>query len=363
MEKINIAEILKDCPSGMELDCTMYEGVKFMEVDTESNTIILLVGNKFIRRLNKYGQDDNVELAKCVIFPKGKTTWEGFVPPCKFKDGDIVVTKTSHNFIFYSIYKDVENGKVLTYVDYHIDSNRLLFNNDTLTSLCFIDEIVEQRLATEEEKQKLFDVIKENGYKWNAETKTLEKLIKPKFKVGDRIVKKGSACVPLIITGVSDDCYYSNTENSVGVLSVADQDDWELVKDNINPKFKVGDRIKKKGVDDVYALEIAAVTPTIYTLKNCDGFLYVESTDKEYELVPNKFDINTLKPFDKVLVRHNKDNKWCGSLISHIDSNYHSYCYKYVTVAGKSYPMCIPYEGNERLRGTTDDCDEFYKTW
>ena len=41
------------------------------------------------------------------------------------------------------------------------------------------------RLATEEEKQKLFDAIKTNGYCWNAETKTLEKL--PKFKVRDRI--------------------------------------------------------------------------------------------------------------------------------------------------------------------------------
>lgn len=37
--------------------------------------------------------------------------------------------------------------------------------------------------ATEEEKQKLFKAIKDNGYKWNPETKTLEKLIEPKFKV------------------------------------------------------------------------------------------------------------------------------------------------------------------------------------
>ena len=37
------------------------------------------------------------------------------------------------------------------------------------------------RLATEEEKQRLFDAIKERGYRWNAETKILEKLIKHKF--------------------------------------------------------------------------------------------------------------------------------------------------------------------------------------
>lgn len=27
--KINIVELLKDCPQGMELDCTMYEDVYF----------------------------------------------------------------------------------------------------------------------------------------------------------------------------------------------------------------------------------------------------------------------------------------------------------------------------------------------
>ena len=79
----DLRKILKNCPSGMELDCTMYNGVEFMEVDTESDTIILRVGNKFIRRLNKYGQEDNVDYAKCIIFPKGKTTWNGKHPLCK----------------------------------------------------------------------------------------------------------------------------------------------------------------------------------------------------------------------------------------------------------------------------------------
>ena len=44
------------------------------------------------------------------------------------------------------------------------------------------------RLATEEEKQILFDAIKENGYKWNAETKTLE-ITRLNFKVGDWIIR------------------------------------------------------------------------------------------------------------------------------------------------------------------------------
>ena len=29
MEKINVAELLKDCPRGMELECLMFEGLEF----------------------------------------------------------------------------------------------------------------------------------------------------------------------------------------------------------------------------------------------------------------------------------------------------------------------------------------------
>ena len=181
--KINIAELLKDCPIGMELDCAIFNDVTLYRIDTSLENeypIRIETKNGNFLDLTKYGTYSNVEEAKCVIFPKGKTTWEGFHKP--FKDGDIVVTKTSNNFIFYSIYKGVENRKVLTYVDYHFDSNRLMFN-DNLSSLCFIDDIVEQRFATEDEKQELFDAIKANGYKCSEETKTLEKLTPNKFDI------------------------------------------------------------------------------------------------------------------------------------------------------------------------------------
>lgn len=42
--------------------------------------------------------------------------------------------------------------------------------------------------ATKEQHDALMKAINDAGYKWKAETKTLEKLIQPKFKVGDKIV-------------------------------------------------------------------------------------------------------------------------------------------------------------------------------
>lgn len=422
--KINVAKILKDCPKGMELNCTMFDDVVFERVDSE-----LLTWQIILRRLksnttfitNKYGQYYNAEDGKCVIFPKGKTTWEEFTPPCQFKDGDVLFVDCSNGedkgYQYIFILNNPEfYGKWHSYC--HLDELGYFHSKETYLT----DEEYHPRLATEDEKQRLFGAIKDNGYRWNEETKSLEKLedddkgnisdgyhtfnelyeyrllynasmfnefakqglydvhkskrhsdgtipfgdenwfivqaelptgqisnhyemkdwdlfnvpekekanhydghtpkdvakrlrdflslkklIKPKFKVGDKIVTKNSICAPVLITQVSDEFYYSQTKNSVGVLAISDQDKWELA--------------------------------------------------------PNKFDISTLKPFDKVLVRHDRDNTWCGSLLSHMDNKSSSYCYKFVTTAGKSYPMGIPYEGNEHLLGTANDCDSYFKTW
>ena len=73
-----------------------------------------------------------------------------------------------------------------------------------------------------------------------------------------------------------------------------------------------------------------------------------------------KFDPNTLKPFDKVLVRIGKnDYKWSCDLFSYINNDtcrYHGvgYCAKY----------CIPYnDETKHLLGTTAEAPEYYRYW
>lgn len=303
-QKINIAELLKDCPTGMELGCTMYDNVVLDTISDGSIYPIKIKTPEHFIFLTKNGCYSDNKFSKCVIFPKGKTTWEGFVPPCKFKDGDVLFVDCSdgedktYQYIF--ILNKIEfYGKWYSYC--HLNG----VGDFHLTTMYLTDDEFHPRFATEEEKAKLFDAIKANGYKWNAENKTLEKLSEPKFKVGDRIKHKTYISQGAVVTEIKDTHYI---------------------------------------LDDESALP--------FTFQD------------EYDLVPNKFDITTLVPFEsRVLVRHNKDNKWCGSFFSHIDGDFHSHCYKYVTIAGKSYPMCIPYEKNEHLLGTTDDCDEYFKTW
>lgn len=187
MENINIAELLKDCPPGMELNCTMYEGrVTFVKID-ENDTYPIIInvqhnGNITIYQLTKTGQPCIESHTKCIIFPKGKTTWDGFHRP--FKDGDIIHVCDEYSdatFNYVAIIKQIETGgKIHCYCFYN-------FEEDYFNTNDFLYDINNTRFATEEEKQKLFDAVKADGYKWNPETKTLEKLIEPKFKDGDII--------------------------------------------------------------------------------------------------------------------------------------------------------------------------------
>lgn len=85
-KKINIAELLKNCPKGMELDCAMLENVVFDHIYEGIYPIRIRKKDGSLEMLTENGCFHLSKDAKCVIFPKGKTTWEGFVPPY-VKDG------------------------------------------------------------------------------------------------------------------------------------------------------------------------------------------------------------------------------------------------------------------------------------
>ena len=177
MNKINIAELLRDCPKGMELDCTMFENVTFEGIKQDEYPIIIKMKEPSMTiSLTENGCWNLYNSAKCIIFPKGKTTWEGFTPPCKLKDGDIVATQGGE---WIGITEGGENGLFIpTYCVIKSNGNFEAYFNEK-KKWCFA------RLATEKEKEKLFQAIKDNGYRWNEENKTLEMF--PKFKVGDRV--------------------------------------------------------------------------------------------------------------------------------------------------------------------------------
>ena len=134
---------------------------------------------------------------------------------------------------------------------------------------------------------------------------------------------------------------------------------WYKNENLIKPKFKVGDRIRHKETnkDDVY--EISKVYDDSYGIVGFNWGIYINSQDN-YELVSNKFDPKTLKPFDKVLVRVFEHHIWRVDFYSH---NGEGWEFPYICV-GNIYKYCIPYnDDTKHLVGTNKQAPEFYRYW
>ena len=135
---------------------------------------------------------------------------------------------------------------------------------------------------------------------------------------------------------------------------------WYQNDESIKPKFKVGDIIRHKETnkDDVY--KISKVYDDSYGIVGFAWMIYMKYQD-QYELVSNKFDPKTLKPFDRVITRNDYD-VWTCTLFSHI-SNKPDSRYIYVTCESV-HKYCIPYnDETKHLVGTKDEAHEFYKYW
>lgn len=390
--KINIAEILKDCPKGMELDSPNYNGVVKFEGVTQSDWYpikISITHNNMIfnNTLTKYGQTYKSQYHKCVIFPKGKTTWDGFQRP--FKDGDVVLSKSGCWIGIVKSYNDCDE----TYNVY------VAFENWAGNYInIFVDIKLEMyRLATEEEKEKFFKAIEDNGYKWDNKTKTLYKsefndgdvctgkvrdnlvifiykkrinttLIKSHFTLYVHVGFCKNCCIAL-----KDEEIKFATEEEKQELFKAIQDNgyrWDADTKTLRVvgklgklKFKVGDVVQDKEGNKVKITEVVHECGCyLYKteITNEIGKIYFDE-DNDWKLVPNKFDITTLKPFDKVLVRDEDCQKWMCDIFSYYDDT--NPRYPFWGVGRSNSKQCIPYEENKHLLGTTNDCDEFYKNW
>lgn len=79
----------------------------------------------------------------------------------------------------------------------------------------------------------------------------------------------------------------------------------------------------------------------------------------KFKVKKNKFDPNTLQPFDKVLVRDGKVEGWMCDIYSHKLKDNNSYM-----CISNEYYCCIPYnEETKHLVGTMDEAPEYYKYW
>ena len=136
------------------------------------------------------------------------------------------------------------------------------------------------------------------------------------------------------------------------------------MEEPIKPKFKIGDKVlwnydtrKTNTISNVTLTENRGYVYWIDT-EGCSSGWWGEN---ELTPIPDKFDISTLIPFEsRVLVRDSEMGIWLPDFFGCLDNS--NEC-PYMVVGGIRWKYCIPYEGNEHLLGKCDDCIDFYKNW
>ena len=179
-KNLNLVEILKDCPKGTQFYSPVYGKIEFIGIDAiESKFNVDKIAIKWFKDENtsflEYLRADGTfrGLGECIIFPsKEQRDWSKWQRP--FVDGDFVVQGEYGQIFILKEIKDVNKSdyRGKCYIGYDYKNCEIYPKGDW-----WFD-----KHATEEEKQRLIDTLKENGYEWDAEKKELKK-IEPKFDI------------------------------------------------------------------------------------------------------------------------------------------------------------------------------------
>ena len=188
-------------------------------------------------------------------------------------------------------------------------------------------------------------------------------------------VRKNDSCTAAFS---ADGQIYANSNGECALFPSKDQRDWSkfsapwlekqgedapsqpnerawlyLVSDVLTWKDGIGQYL-----DDLRVQELAKILCSKYEQKlyNPSVLSYSSNTRKNGQ----KFDPNTLEPFDKVLARDDGE-EWNCVFFSHIvkDEDTHPYACGY-----DMFTYCIPYnDDTKHLVGTNEDAPEFYRYW
>ena len=230
--KINIAEILRDCPKGTRVYSTAFGEARLLTIDDDGKyPIVTIEEDHRPRNFTAQGRIDDNPKAACILFPSDKMRdWDKF-----FKRGDVVYNPNSKMLAIFDGWANGDYTEFNTTVNYYKDHT--FSEEEVCDTKCFV--------KANDEQKTLFIAAAEKHYGGRYNPKTLR------------------------------------------------------------------------------------VDPVKVSKPMC-----------------------SFKPFQKVLVRCNKDRVWRCELFSHY--NTFNKQFPYVCLSSV-YKYCIPYEGNQHLLGTTNN--------
>ena len=263
-----------------------------------------------------------------------------------------------------------------------------------------IGDYANERLFFFTENGKVRSTLKDCGIaniiKTHPDYKELELPVKPNFKVGDWLVYNdgNTFCLgkkEVQIQAVEKDSYIFTQDGSgfhkfiddhCRLWTISDAKDGDILSAKIDGDdyILIFKQIKDGWVETYghYYITIDKFcAPTQMFCRNYQGRLYPATQEqyrtlfkkmhddgyewdvdkKELRKIKSHYNIANFKPRQWVLVRDCDNQVWGLSMFSHRDMG----CY--ICLNREDFTQCIPFEGNERLLGTTDMPSEEYINW
>lgn len=330
--KINVAEILKDKPQGTKLYSRICGAVEFERVFAVYQKKSIVVKELNSGNQHRFWHDGNFFRAgQCVLQPsEDMADWSKFA----WKKGDILVSNDGGTEVIFDKWYDE------TYTSFYCkhylnseDENKIVYYE------AFLCTTERYSLEDKDSVQTYINTIeKRMGGKLNRETLEIEKA-QPEFKEGDIVcmMDRFDDYRFIFIYRNEDDenFYYHAFITRKGLVNLGENEYLGKPR-NYSVHFAID--LEKQQLFDALAKK---------------GKAWDAEKKQIVDLKPKV----ELKPFDNVLVRHQKTEEWRANIFSHTDKT--DEYLDYVCVNGR-WEFCIPYEGNESLLGTTKDVEVSY---
>lgn len=305
-QKLNIAEILKDKPVELKLYSSTFGYIKFNGVHKD--------------KVYFSSEDTNVHSVKpngkmydggeCIIFPSKKMRdWSKFA----WKRGD-VLTNSSGFKVFFDKWVNEDYTKFIGEIKVLGDSHYYYY--DTAYYI----------LASKKEALEFIKSVEEiNNSKPNLE---ISKIEKSEFKDGDIVCISGMG---YFAYGIVKSIDYSSKKLEYYVLN-----------DMSTLKFEDWLSFEDKQIQPITETQQIILFDTLAKRGKAWGAEKKQIVDLKLKWTP--------KPFDKVVVRCGKADKWSIDFFSYKVSN------GYICTGDAWFGYCLPYnEETAHLLGTTDD--------
>ena len=316
-QKLNIAEILKDKLIGLKLYSSTFGYIKFNGVHKDKVYFSSEDTNVYSVKPNGKMYDNG----ECIIFPsKEMRDWSKFA----WKKGDILVSNDGGTEVIFDKWYD--NTYTNFYCKHYLNSEN---ENNIVYNEAFLCTTERYSLEEKDSVQTYINTIEERlGGKLNLDTLEIEKT-QPEFKDGDIVALVVRKCTHIAI-------FQSRQEAYIGFHAVLCQNDELLLEEPFR--------------EDVGDIELRLATDSekqqLFDALANEGKAW-DAEKKMFVVLKSSW---TPKPFDKVVVRCGKADKWSIDFFSYKVSN------GYICTGDAWFGYCLPYnEETAHLLGTTDD--------